>query len=141
MSYDEDEQDPGDQLWEPDSEMNSLTHAVIGAAIEVHRELGPGLDESLFREAMCIEMTLRRIPFQKELEVDVRYKGRVIGKRRLDFLIAGKLILELKAVEQITSLHKAQVNTYLKITGLHLGLLINFNTIVLKDGIRRIIRG
>ena len=125
---------------EPDPEMDVLTRAVIGAAIEVHRTLGPGLDEGLFEAAICIEFNLRNIPFARQVIVGVAYKGEMIGDKRLDFIIDGKLILELKAVEQIAPVHKAQVLTYLKITGLKLGLLINFNVPLLKDGVIRIIR-
>ena len=125
---------------EPDPELVALTGAVIGAAIEVHRRLGPGLDEALYEAALSIEFRLREIPFAREVIVDVHYKGEKIGVKRLDFIIAGKVVVELKAVEELSSLHKAQVLTYLKITGLKLGLLINFNTIILKHGIKRIIR-
>jgi len=126
---------------EPDLELDELASRVIGAAIEVHRRLGPGLEESMYHNAMMREFTLRNIPFDYEFPIDVEYKGVVIGNRRLDLLVGGRLVVELKAVEQLSSLHKAQVLTYLKITNLTLGLLINFNTILLKDGIRRIIRG
>jgi GxxExxY protein len=127
-------------LYEPDEALNALSHAVIGAAIEVHKRLGPGLDEHLYREAMCVELTLRGIRYSKEVEVVVEYKGHPIGKKRLDFVIEGKLIIELKAVEQLSPLHKAQLLTYLKITHLKLGLLINFNVEILKDGLKRVIR-
>jgi GxxExxY protein len=134
-----DDEDP--PYVEPDVETNELSHAVIGAALEVHKRLGPGLDEALYEAALCIEFRHRNIPFAREVIVEVRYRGEVIGKKRLDFIIGGKLIIELKAVEELSPLHKAQLNTYLKITGLKLGLLINFNVIILKDGIKRIIRG
>lgn len=124
---------------EPDPELDALAHAVIGAAIEVHRRNGPGLDEALYEAAMAVELGLRNIPFQSQVWFDVGYKGHVIGKRRLDFIVGGRLVLELKAVGELTPLHKAQVKTYLKISGLTLGLLINFNVIFLKDGIHRII--
>ncbi|HET6247865.1 MAG TPA: GxxExxY protein [Tepidisphaeraceae bacterium] len=125
---------------EPDAELDEWARQVIGAAIEVHRQLGPGLDESFYHNAMKREFDLRRIPFDYEFPIDVTYKGVIIGNRRIDLLVGKRLVVELKAVEQISSLHKAQVLTYLK-TNLTLGLLINFNTILLKDGIRRIIRG
>src|ERR1700733_13291920 len=126
---------------EPDLELDALARAVIGAAIEVHRHLGPGLDEGLYQNAMKREFKLQGIPYADEVKIQVPYKGEVIGERRIDLLVGGRLIVELKAVEQLSSLHKAQVLTYLKITGLKLGLLINFNTILVKDGIKRIIRG
>ena len=125
---------------EPDLETDALAHAVIGAAIEVHRRLGPGLDEGLYESALAIEFRLREISFERQVGINVEYKGESIGSKRLDFVIGGKLVVELKAVEQLTALHKAQVLTYLKITKIKLGLLINLNTILLKDGIKRVIR-
>jgi GxxExxY protein len=125
---------------EPDDEMNALTQQVIGAAIEIHKELGPGLDESMYHNAMCIELQRRSIPFVKELIVDVKYKGEMIGQRRIDLVVASRLVVELKTVEELSKVHKAQVHTYLKITGLKLDLLINFNVAYLKDGLKRIIR-
>ena len=106
----------------------------------MHKKLGPGLDEGLYERALCVEFRLRNMEFVHQVIVPVMYKGEVIGEKRLDFIVAGKLIIELKAVEELSPLHKAQLNSYLKITGLKLGLLINFNTILLKDGIKRVIR-
>ena len=125
---------------EPDAELDAWAKAVIGAAIEVHRRLGPGLDESLYEAALLVEFQLRHIPFVSQVEVNVTYKGELIGNKRLDIIVAGMLVIELKAIEQIGPIHKAQVLTYLHITGMKLGLLINFNTILLKDGLKRIIR-
>ena len=124
-----------------DPELNTLTKAVIGAAIEVHRILGPGLDEALYEAALAVEFRLRGITFTRQVIVGVTYKGEPIGEKRLDFLVDGKLIVELKAIELIAPLHKAQVLTYLKITNHRLGLLINFNSAVLKEAIHRIISG
>lgn len=125
---------------EPDAELHALSGAVIGAAIEVHRRLGPGLDEALYAAGLAIEFRIREIAFAREVPVDVRYKGEVIGTKRLDFVVGGRLVVELKAVEELSKLHKAQVLTYLKITGYQLGLLINFNCVVLKEGIKRVIQ-
>ncbi len=125
---------------EPDLETDALAPAVIVAAIEVHRRLGPGLDEGLYESALAIEFRLREIPFERQVVINVEYKGEFIGFKRLDFVAGGRLIVEFKAVEQLTPLHKAQVLTYLKITEIKLGLLVNFNTIFLKDGIKRVIR-
>jgi GxxExxY protein len=125
---------------EPDAEFDALTGNVIGAAIEVHRQLGPGLDEGLYENALAIELRLRGIKFSRQVIVPVVYRGEAIGEKRLDLVIEGRLVVELKAVEQLASVHKAQVLTYLKITGLRLGLLINFNVPALKEGIKRIIR-
>ena len=137
MPYEDDEP----PFVEPDRELDALASAVIGAAIEVHRRTGPGLDEASYENALAIEFRLRGIQFARQVLIQVGYKGEVIGERRLDFLVGGKLILEIKAVEQLAPVHKAQVNSYLKITGHKLGLLINFNVPILKDGIKRIIRG
>ena len=136
MPY-EDEEPP---YVEPDAELDALARAVIGVAIEVHRRLGgPGLDESLHEAAMHVELRLRQIPFQPQVFVEVKYKGQTIGTRRIDLIVGGRLIVELKAIEELAPLHSAQVKTYLKITGLTLGLLINFNVILLKDGLKRVI--
>jgi GxxExxY protein len=124
---------------EPDPELSHWTGVTIGAAIEVHKRLGPGLDETLYAAAMWRELTLRGVPFEKEVLVPVEYKGEIIGKKRIDLIVAGKIIVELKVVEILSPLHSAQLRTYLKITRLKLGLLINFNSIILKDGIRRVI--
>jgi GxxExxY protein len=135
MPY-EDEEPP---YVEPDPELDALAHAVIGAAMEVHKRLGPGLDEALYEGAMRVELQHRHIPFVHQVIVQVDYKGTVIGEKRLDLIVGGCLVVELKAVEQLTPLHSAQLRTYLKITRCRLGLLINFNTPLLKDGIKRII--
>jgi GxxExxY protein len=106
---------------EPDVETDELARKIIGAAIEVHRKLGAGLDELLYENALCIEFGLRGLSFVRQPVVQVEYKGHVIGEKRLDLIVEGKIVVELKAVEQLTSLHKAQVRTYLKITGLRIG--------------------
>jgi len=124
---------------EPGEELDRLAHAVIGAAIEVHRVLGPGFLESVYEQALCIELQLRKIPFKRQVVVAVNYKGHTIGESRLDLLVGDVLIVELKTVDALAPIHSAQVLSYLKMTGHHLGLLINFNTPVLKDGIHRII--
>jgi len=127
-------------LVEPDPELNVLTERIIGAAMEVHKRLGPGLDEAMYEKALCVELTLRNLSFARQVIVSVEYKGNVIGEKRLDLIVEGKVLVELKAVDQFAPVHKAQVNTYLKITGVKLGLLINFNVPVLKEGVKRIIR-
>jgi len=124
---------------EPDRELDELARNVIGAAIEVHRRLGPGLDEAIYQGALIVELGLRNIPFEKEVLVPVDYKDVPIGIRRIDLLIGGRLVVELKAIEALAPLHSAQLKTYLKLKQLTLGLLINFNVILLKDGIKRII--
>ncbi|MCL1462879.1 GxxExxY protein [Argonema galeatum] len=120
-------------------EMSQLTYAVIGAAIEVHRVLGPGFLESVYQEALEVEFRMRGIPCQPQKPVAVTYKGNQVGKGILDFLVSDVLIVELKAVEKLAPIHEAQVMSYLKMTNHRLALLINFNVPVLKDGVKRII--
>jgi len=118
---------------------DDIAHEVIGAAIEVHRHLGPGFLESAYEAALCTELGLRRIPFARQKSVVLSYKGNPIGEGRLDLVVAGEVVVELKTVESFAPIHTAQLNSYLRLTGLHLGLLINFNVPVLRDGIRRIV--
>ncbi len=118
--------------------LESLTETIIGAAIEVHRQLGPGLLESVYEECMCEELRLQSIPFRAQIELPVVYKGRETGgKYRIDLVIADEVVVELKAVERLLSVHEAQLLTYLRLTGKHVGLLINFNVAVLHRGIMR----
>jgi GxxExxY protein len=124
---------------EPSKEVDEFARKVIGAAIEVHRALGPGYTENVYEEALCIEIVDLKIPFQRQLEVAVEYKGRRVGKGRLDLLVADILPVELKAVESLAAIHQAQLISYLKMTHLQLGLLINFNVPMLKYGIKRVI--
>jgi len=120
-------------------EIEDLAFAVIGAALEVHRELGPGLAEIHYKKAMSQELTLRGIPHALEAEVDVLYKGVAIGKTRIDLLVNEMLIVELKVADSLTQVHRSQAMMYLKLKGLPLALLINFNVAILKDGIKRVI--
>jgi GxxExxY protein len=117
-----------------------LTSQIIGAAIEVHRALGPGLLESAYEACLCHELGLRNIPYTRQVALQLTYKSiQVDCGYRADVIIANKVLIEVKAVETITDLHKAQLLTYLKITGLKVGLILNFNTVVLKDGIHRLV--
>jgi GxxExxY protein len=127
-----------DDELEPHPELNKITNAVIGAAIEVHRELGAGLLEVMYENALAIELRRRGIPFERQVPLAVYYKGEEMGNTRLDFIIAGCVVVELKAVESLAPVHKAQMICYLKVTKHKLGILINFNVPVLKDGIRRV---
>lgn len=122
-------------------ELEELSAAVIGAAIEVHRELGPGLLESAYEECLCHELTLRKIPFARQVPLPVSYKGVQLDcGYRMDLLIAGQLVLELKSVERIEPIHEAQLLTYLRLSRCKVGLLINFNVPLLKQGnIRRVL--
>ncbi len=115
-----------------------LTEQIIGAAIAVHRELGPGLLESVYEACLAHEFTLRELSFEREKSLPVTYKGMHLDTGyRLDFVVDGKVIVELKAVDEIHPVHEAQLLTYLKLAQCRVGLLINFNVPVLKDGIRR----
>lgn len=122
-----------------EEDLSQLSGKVIGAAIEVHRLLGAGFLESVYQEALCVELKLRRIPFRCQPVVAVNYKGQQVGEGKLDLLVKDTLIVELKAVEKLAPIHEAQVLSYLKMTGYPLALLINFNVPLLKDGIKRII--
>ena len=124
---------------EPDAELDRLARLVIGAAIEVHRQLGPGLLEDVYEKALCIEFDLREIPFTHQTGVGITYKGRPVGKGRLDLLVGDRLIVELKAVERLAPIHSAQMISYLRMTRRNLGLLINFNVPLLKEGIKRVV--
>ena len=122
-----------------DLKEKELTGEVIGSAIEVHRILGAGFLESVYESALAVEMRSRNISFEKQKIIPVTYKGHSVGENRLDFLVENTLVVELKAVSQLTPLHEAQTFSYLKATNLNLALLINFNVPLLKNGIRRII--
>ena len=116
-----------------------ITEQVIGACIEIHRHLGPGLLESAYEECLCHELSVLGIHFERQKPLPVKYKTvNLACGYRLDLVIEHKIILELKAVESLLAIHEAQLLTYLKLSGLTLGLLINFNVPVLKNGIRRI---
>jgi GxxExxY protein len=119
--------------------MNNLTGEVIAAAIEVHKILGPGLLESTYEECLCREFGLRKISFERQKELPIEYQGlRLDCGYRLDIIVESRLILELKACESLLPIHQAQLLTYLKLTGMKVGLLINFNVPILKTGIKRI---
>ena len=118
--------------------INELTFEITGSAIEVHRTLGPGLLESSYRECLCRELSLRNIEFQRERGLPVHYKGiQLECGYRLDVLVADVVVVEIKAVEALAPIHDAQLLTYLRLGGWRVGLLINFNVVVLKDGIHR----
>lgn len=124
---------------EPGEELDRLASAAIGAALEVHREIGPGFRESLYEQALCVELTLRGISFERQCTFPLEYKGRLIGECVLDLLVAGRLVVELKVVEALAPIHTAQVVSYLRASGCQLGLLFNFNVSTLKQGIRRVV--
>lgn len=120
------------------SYLNRLTFDVIGAAIEVHRRLGPGFLERIYENAFAHELHLRGIPFERQAPVTVYYKDAPVGDAQLDFLVAGRLIVELKSVDEFWPVHTAQLISYLRATRHSLGLLINFNVRTLSQGVKRI---
>ena len=126
------------EIEEISPESNQLAHRVIGASIEVHRELGAGFEERTYQRALAIELDACGIPYETEVPVQLMYKGHIIGDGRIDMLIHGKLIVELKAADPNPKRYRRQVAAYLKATGYELGLVINFEVDVLKDGISRV---
>jgi GxxExxY protein len=124
---------------EPGPGEDALAHQVIGAALEVHSVLGPGYLESVYENALCLELELREVPFLRQQMIPVHYKTRPVGEGRLDLLAGGVLAVELKAVEMLMPIHSMQLHSYLKATNHKLGLLINFNVNLLKNGIKHIV--
>jgi GxxExxY protein len=119
-----------------------VTHDIVGGAIEVHRQLGPGLLESAYETCLCRELSLRGIRFQQPVPLPVQYRGLQLDcGYRLDLVVERSVIVEVKALSRVLPVHRAQVLTYLKLTNLRLGLLINFNVEVLRSGLYRIING
>lgn len=124
----------------PELQVNQMTEAIIGGAIEVHRALGPGLLESAYQECLARELTLRHIPFEREKPLLLEYKGtRLECGYRLDFLVAETVVVEIKACDSLLPIHQAQLLTYMKLGGWKVGLLINFQVPVLKKGIKRLV--
>jgi GxxExxY protein len=120
--------------------MKEITQKIIGAAIEVHKTIGPGLLESAYEECLAHEMRIRGLNFQRQVPLPVAYKGVTLDcGYRLDFVVETVVVVELKAVESLQPIHEAQVLTYLKLGGWTVGLLINFNVPVLRDGIKRVV--
>lgn len=117
-----------------------LTHEIIGSAIEVHRALGPGLLESAYEECVAKELTLRNICFERQKAMPLVYKNTKLDcGYRVDFLVDGRVVVELKSVEALAPIHDAIVLTYLRLSGCRIGLLINFNVSALREGIRRLV--
>jgi GxxExxY protein len=119
--------------------LNELARRVVGAAIEVHRHLGPGYAEAVYESALAVELELRDVPFQRQVPFRVAYKGRPVGQGRIDVLVAGELIVELKAVDRLNEVHFGQALGYLRATKRTLALVINFNVPVLLRGVKRIL--
>ncbi|MEM8739115.1 MAG: GxxExxY protein [Planctomycetota bacterium] len=124
---------------EPDEHLDRLTHQIIGAAIAVHRTLHAGLPESVYEQALAIELTERRIPYERQAKVNVFYRERLVGQGQMDLRIDRRRVVELKAVEQLHPKHPAQLRAYLAATSCRLGLLINFHEALLKDGLHRLV--
>jgi GxxExxY protein len=118
-------------------ETDPLTERIIGCAIEVHRQVGPGLLEATYEEALCMELQDAKLAFRRQAPYPVLYKGRSIGEYRLDLIVQDTVVVEIKSVERFDPIFEAQILTYLRVSGKRVGLLINFNSRLLKDGIKR----
>ena len=119
-------------------EHDELTYDIIGAAIAVHSELGPGLLEQIYENAMCVEFVKRGIRFERQKRMSVTYRGEIVGDMFADLVVEDRVIVELKSVKELTGIHKAQLIAYLKVANIKTGLLINFNVVSIKKGINRI---
>lgn len=125
-----------------EAEINKLTSEIIGSAIEVHRILGPGLLESAYEECLCRELALRNISFERQLQLPIEYKGvKLDCGYRVDLLVARNIVIEIKSVESLLPIHQAQTLTYMRLGNWQVGLLINFNIHLLKQGIKRLLNG
>ena len=120
-----------------DTKANLLTRQIIACAIEVHRLLGPGLLESLYEAAICIEFDRRGIRYMRQVRVPAYYKGSLLGEYRIDLIVEALVVVEIKSVERADPVFEAQLLSYMKLTGKHVGLLLNFNSRLMKDGIAR----
>jgi GxxExxY protein len=118
-------------------EIERLTHDTIGCCIAVHRELGPGLIEGIYSRAICRELKVANLAYERQKRVAVTYRGEYLCDQWLDFVIADQLVLEIKSVEHLAPVHDAQLLNYMRLAGVRVGLLMNFNVVVLKDGIKR----
>jgi len=127
-------------LHEPSERAGKLASEVIGAGIRVHKTLGPGYKETIYERALAKELERSDIPFDRQFGFDVYYRGKEVGRGTLDFYVGRELVVELKAVRQLTGDHKAQIISYLKGTGTDLGLLMNFSRETLKSGLKRVVR-
>ena len=124
----------------PERQENDISGKIIGAAVEVHKHLGPGLLESAYEECLCCELDLRGIKFQRQVPLPLNYKGLKLDcGYRLDLLVEDKVVVELKTVEAIAPIHEAQMLTYLKLRDIRIGLIINFNVHLLVEGVRRLV--
>lgn len=119
-------------------EHDPLTHSIIGCGIEVHRHLGPGLPEATYEEALCIELSEAGLTYTRQISVPVIYKGRIVGEHRPDLVVCDKVVVEIKSVERLHQVHVAQTLTYMRVLRAPVGLLMNFNSDVLKTNVRRL---
>jgi GxxExxY protein len=117
---------------------NDVTEAIIGCAIEVHKALGPGLLESVYENALCIEFGEQGVAYQRQVGVPLYYKGHLLSEHRPDLVVAERVVVEVKCVEHVLPIHRAQVLTYLRVLKLHTGLLLNFKTEVMRHGVKRV---
>jgi GxxExxY protein len=120
-------------------ELEQITEKIIGCAIEVHRTLGPGLLEQVYENALCIELSISGLKYQRQVIYPLQYKQKPIGDYRIDLIVEDSIIIEIKSVERIDPLFEAQLLTYLKITNKKVGLLINFNSKLIKEGVKRLV--
>jgi GxxExxY protein len=118
-------------------EVETLVHDTIGCCIAVHRELGPGLLEAIYAKAICLELTAAGVHFERERRYPVMYRGALLCEQWLDFVVADQLVLEIKSVERLIPLHHSQLLSYMRVAHLRVGLLMNFNVAVLRDGLTR----
>ena len=118
---------------------SATTERIIGCAIEVHRYLGPGLLESVYESALCIELRARSLPFKRQVGLPLYYKGELISEHRPDLIVDDEVIVEIKSVDRLAPIHTAQMLTYLRVTSLRVGLILNFNSQTIKDGTRRVV--
>ncbi len=121
------------------TEINAVTQRIIGCAIEVHRVLGPGLLETMYEAAMCIEFDDAGVTYDRQTRLPAYYKGRLLGEYRVDLVVENLVLVEIKAIDRFNPIFEAQLLTYLRLTGKRIGLLINFNSRLVKDGVKRLI--
>ena len=129
----------GKEIIDDSQNQDPLTYEIVGAAIEVHRALGPGLLEGLYEDVFCIELEERKLKHERQRHIDVVYKGRDIGDMYVDIVVEDSVIVELKSVKSLSQIHIAQLMTYMKLMNLTKGLLINFNVRFPRDGIKRVV--
>ena len=116
-----------------------ITDRIIGCAIEVHKHLGPGLLESVYESALCVEFNVRLLPFRRQIGIPLYYKGELISEHRPDLIVANQVIVEIKSVDRLAPIHVAQMLTYLRVASLRVGLILNFNDLTMTQGTRRVV--